>query len=522
MRGAATALLSPIALACCEDASTKKTSPLFNKAIPKQTTAQKLHTTIVADLTTNELPTNPRTININGRVVIIPTDEDLKDRFSAHYEKSKSMEVIGRDEDWSLLKKGMNIIIAEERASKENICQLPSGQSLSYDAFAKMPEFSGTLEKWHVHQNLSSLLTKQSFLIKYTTFLSDIQKDNWFKKYEKSPKLLQYLAITAFLEKKITVEELAVICNVAAVTQNNNKQNRITVLNKETIIPYLEKHFFTQECSFINIIKYTDQFSSTKCSKEWLDKFASRSPIERTAILHCSISNSNFTFPGDTVIKITSPTSALNTYSIEHCLFSLPVTLDLCEAIFSSKNKYKPPSHHTLQFGYRKSLQEMIQGRPVAIAGMFAAPAVHLSIGGLLIPTHDIAHIMIDWSNPYSQTCIDLGLKILKNIPNQKEFAHQVLDRVVVPINEDVKEIDWATEFWLSLINFSISWENTTSSNQDIEILCTFLKDLPKELTSKETLEQVDKAFNENKDNYLYGRTRANFKNSVFKEIMPK
>ena len=102
---------------------------------------------------------------------------------------------------------------------------------------------------------------------------------------------MQYLGITAFLENKISVEELAVIGMVGSVIGNNTEENRISVLNEETIIPYLKEHYFVNPCEIISDLQLTDKFSSSSLSQKWIEKFASRSSLERTAILYLKLEN---------------------------------------------------------------------------------------------------------------------------------------------------------------------------------------------------------------------------------------
>lgn len=421
--------------------------------------------------------------NIPGKDTL--TDADVEDQFQVAYTKSKAYATL-KNLDWTSLKK-MAETQAQDMEKKE--CKLPSGRVISYEAFAKMPEFAGTLEKHTVHQNLSLLLTQKPFLRECKNFQKAIQKEDWYKRYETRPKLLQYLALAAFLEKTITVEELAVICMVAVVSKNNTNENKITVLNKDSVIPYLEEHFFTKDCSFIEDIHYQDQFSSSKCSSSWVQKFAAKSPIERTAILYQTSNETRYTFPGD---KNLLANGSLQ----EKCILSLPVILDLLEALFKESHSITPPSKHTLQFGYRKSLQEILQGRPVAMVGIFTSPPVHGQLGGLETVSHDINHLTIDWSHPYTKVIIDLADKILKkDMPIYKNFAHSLLERVfIIEGIQREDSFDFAVGFWMFFLTnhaFKI-FRHTTNGTQNHE-LCLILKELPKELISKDVLEKVDK-----------------------------
>lgn len=380
--------------------------------------------------------------------------------------------------NWATCKKFMAEYIAKNRRSSEKHCCLPSGETVSYDDFSAMRPFSDTLEKYQVHQRLAQLLTQQDFLREYKVFIEEIRNDNWFVNYETRPRLLQYLGITAFLEKKITIEELAVIGMVGAVLVNNTEENRITVLTANTVIPYLKEHRFEHHI--------LAEGNYEKCDKGWLERFAKKSPLERTAIVYAEVRYTDLSIENGYAVSLKHPRK----YVDHVCLLSLPVTVDVFQAIFGLEN-YAPPSDHTLAFGYRQSAKEMMIGRPVAMLGLFVCPKVHNNISGLAIIDHDMVHIANDWVHPYAKVIIDFAQTVKKKLPSQKTLFADLLDRTFpeclfildAPLHSPLA-------FWSYLITMLPrgDWQSG-----DIDILMECLKELPEELRKPDVIASVSK-----------------------------
>ena len=139
--------------------------------------------------------------------------------------------------------------------------------------------------------------------------------------------------------------------------------------------------------------------------------------------------------------------------------------------------------------------------------GLFAQPKVHGNLYGLDIVTHDMVHIFLDWIHPYPKVLIDLAQSVIKEIPSQKKFAYELLDRVLVPQNTSQnKTIDWSFEFWMNLIELADKHWNPKFD--DLDKLIKYLKDLPEDLKNLDLLERVE---NEMQDDSFYPPSALKF-----------
>ncbi len=68
--------------------------------------------------------------------------------------------------------------------------QLPSGKTLSQEAFVNHPLFQNTLEKYNVFRFLPTFITKPHFQEQYNQFLETVSKETWFEPYLSDPKTL--------------------------------------------------------------------------------------------------------------------------------------------------------------------------------------------------------------------------------------------------------------------------------------------------------------------------------------------
>lgn len=305
---------------------------------------------------------------------------------------------------------------------------LTNGAFLSEDQFLKDPLFKDSLEKYSVFRRLCKFRASEGFERAYETFrrLLASNSPRWADIYRNNPKELALVSLFAYLDKRISSKELFTAHMLSSAFFESSDSAQYIVLNDQNASQVLERFSYV---------------SKEDCLLSPLEEISSKSLLERTCVLYESTFGLDYSLYSN-LSRSGQPTRGFRKGSGSACrVCLLPPWL---EQELQERIAYPAtPMRHKESFGYRRSLADLIWGRPISYPSvLFYLPEVH-GIGNkqLGILVHDVlGHCFFDGKNPYVQNLISLG-KDLRSLGSAYiPFAATVLDRAVTTEFADPKE----------------------------------------------------------------------------------
>jgi hypothetical protein len=313
--------------------------------------------------------------------------------------------------------------------------ELPHGSVYSENRFIAHPLFQNTLEKYSVFQQLCKLQSQPQFQTDYETFLSIIHSNNpnWADGYRLAPVDLAYLSLFAYLDGQITQQELFIVHMIASAFLESPHSTEVFHLSQDNIKTYLKEYFYLTQENETNDFYCLRNLEKKSLIEKTAFRFESKENRERAA--YTTITKAGGTNPPG--VKLLSSSTAKSPVSL--CILPPWLWKRLYSEMFPLES---PPIEHEEFFGFRRRLDDLIEGRPISYASpLFYLPSVHGLKGTQLgVTVHDIMfHCLLDWRYSQAHKLIRLGQKI-RSLGKEKDIlnlAMIVLDRNVVTISEN-------------------------------------------------------------------------------------
>lgn len=337
--------------------------------------------------------------------------------------------------------------------------ELPHGSVYSENRFIAHPLFQNTLEKYSVFQQLCKLQSQPQFQTDYETFLSIIHSNNpnWADGYRLAPVDLAYLSLFAYLDAQITQQELFIVHMIASAFLESPHSTEVFLLSSDNIKAHLKDYFYLTQENETNDFYCLRNIDKKSLIERTAFRFQSREKRERAA--YTTITKAGGANPPG--VKLLSSSTAKSPVSL--CILPPWLWKRLYSEMFPLES---PPIEHEEFFGFRRRLDDLIEGRPISYASpLFYLPSVHGLKGTQLgVTVHDIMfHCLLDWRYSQAHKLIRLGQKI-RSLGKEKDIlnlAMIVLDRNVVTISENSdKDIARYLSFYCSSLIKKLSEEN--------------------------------------------------------------
>jgi hypothetical protein len=171
--------------------------------------------------------------------------------------------------------------------------KLSQGQRLSRDVFVRLPLFQFALEVHPVFTQLVQLSSREDFLGRYVQFLRSLTREDWVMANRGDPINLALMSLYAYLDGKISREDLFVIQTVAEAERAHGAGEiaawRVEVLTQESCAAVLTEAgfppFAPNKPEFMITRRKSDE-ELARLKDEFIRRLPLRSPVQRTVVTY--------------------------------------------------------------------------------------------------------------------------------------------------------------------------------------------------------------------------------------------
>ena len=355
---------------------------------------------------------------------------------------------------------------------------LPNGKKISKTDFCEHSLFINTKEKETVFLQLQLYMSASHFAKDYRTFLSDINTDHWFTRYETNPHQLAYLSLIAFLSEVIDQEELFIINIVAygfyeKLFTTNLVQVNVGILNCHNVALFLANSnyplFAKDDVS--NLLTNLKSRQELKIEQnKFIDDLPLLSPLKRTYVEYTQtpFEKSEWYLSG---YEYSSLEQALyfeknwkigikNVANNQGTIVLLSPHLSIRLAKSATNCICREANDHHYMFGFSDNDTSLYNGiRIISIPSpLFYLPypdECNKGSPGFQMYHHDILyHVVIDMNNPHIDIFCRLAATVRSLATSEKnahmkqiflDFAFNIVDREVSQYTHLPPEIAFLT-----------------------------------------------------------------------------